>query len=105
MKQKNIIIKKTNIITSILSITHNLFRCLPADVCKDVTFSGCPIENAHKIKKRYSSDAVSCQSACAYNEDCKYFRFKDNVNHGCSILSEDYRQDCNIFAAPVVRNA
>ena len=81
----------------------NLFRCLAADVCKDVSFSECPIKTAHKIKKGIQTDVTSCQSACAYKQNCNYFRFTEYGIHKCSFLEEDYRQDCNVFAAPVVR--
>ena len=81
---------------------QSFFSCLATDVCKDVSFSGCPIKNAHKIKKGIQADPISCQAACAHKEDCKYFRFTENFIHKCSFLEEDYRHDCNIFAAPMV---
>ena len=89
------------------SIDANIFTDLffsspDPDACKGVTFSDCPIQYAHHLKKGIQKEAVSCQQACAYSQDCEFFRFTDNFNHKCWFLDEDYRRECNIYAAPAV---
>ena len=84
-------------------ILADLFSSCPdPDLCKGVTFSDCPIRNAHHIKKGIQNNAVSCQEACAYSQNCKFFRFTDNFNRKCWFLDDDYRRECNIYAAPAV---
>ena len=84
-KLKQLYTNKQHMLHSLL-----IFRCLDADVCKDVSFSGCPIKNSHKIKKGIQANAISCQETCAYDPNCKYFRFTENVIYKCSFLEDDY---------------
>ena len=74
-------------------------RCLNLEECKDITLGNCLLREEYIIQSIPASSVAICQEACFVFADCKIFNFDGTM---CTLLNEDYRQECGTTAAPFV---
>jgi len=80
-------------------------RSFGENICEDVTFDECNLDEGKPIDIRYTYDEVECQGYCQLSSSCTFFRFDllaeiDN----CIQFEINYRDSCNIVAAPINRD-
>ena len=72
------------------------------DPCQDVSFGACTLDRYSIIKNGTQADSITCQEACNNLPGCKFFRYSDQFNLKCNLLSEDYRKYCDIIGGSLV---
>ena len=87
-----------------LNIIHKLFSGFIEDPCKDITFGACTLDRSSIIKNGTQADAVTCQETCRNHDGCQFFRFSDQFNSKCTLLSKEYRRSCDIIGGSLVCN-
>ena len=80
------------------------FSGLKEDPCKDITFGACFIDRSSIIKKGYQADAITCQEECRNHDGCEFFHYNPRFNLRCTLLSSDYRKNCDIIGGSLVCN-
>ena len=80
----------------------NIFRGFMEGPCKDITFGECTLDRSNIIKNGTQADAVTCQEACRNHDGCQFFRFSDQFNSKCTLLSEEYRRNCDVVGNSLV---
>ena len=71
--------------------------------CKDVTVGDCELKADQIVFSSIISDAGLCQFFCNTLTDCNVFQFHE-AEQNCTLLKEDYHQDCLSSSGPEVRN-
>lgn len=82
---------------------HLFYSCLSQSQgdCKDVTVGACTLDGKDIIQNvDIFTDVEDCQFYCNGLTNCELFRFDGQT---CTLLTKDYRKDCQIFAGPYVR--
>ena len=68
--------------------------------CLDVTLGGCSLNEDDVIKVvELAMDKGLCQDLCSQTTNCAVYQHKSDR---CTLLREDYRQDCSNAAGPPV---
>ena len=68
--------------------------------CKDVTVGGCYFKGDNVIQTvSLSISAELCQDLCYQSTNCAVFQ---HSAENCTLLREDYRQDCHNAGGPSV---
>jgi len=80
-------------------------RSFGENICQDVTFDECDLNEGYPTDILYALDKVMCQEICQTFSNCNFFRFdllaSDN---NCQFFEANYRDSCNIVAAPIYRD-
>ena len=88
--------------TYFFDILYYYFSGSSENPCEGITFGGCLLRRSSIIKNGTQADAVTCQEACRYQIGCEFFRYSDQFNSKCTLLSDDYRMDCDIIGGSLV---
>ena len=81
------------------SLIFSIFSGVHAGPCKDFTIKDCNIRPSDIIDILPAIDPGNCQAFCIDFSNCDTFQYRDN---SCTLLSSDYRQECQFNAGPMV---
>ena len=82
------------------SIKNFYFRAFGDGYCKDVTVGGCFFKGDNVIQTvSLSISAELCQDLCYQSTNCAVFQ---HSAENCTLLREDYRQNCHNAGGPSV---
>ena len=82
---------------------YTYYRVNGEGECKDVTVGDCELKADQIVFSSIISDAGLCQFFCNTLTDCNVFQFHE-AEQNCTLLKEDYHQDCLSSSGPEVRN-
>jgi len=75
------------------------------NICQDVTFDECDLNEGHPTDTLYALDKAMCQEICQTYSNCNFFRFDQLAqDDNCRFFEANYRDSCNIVAAPKDRD-
>jgi len=82
-------------------------RSFGENICQDVTFDECNLEEGRPTDTLFTVDSIMCQDICQSFTNCNFFRFNRTAtqpDNNCQFFEANYRDSCNIVAAPIDRD-